>query len=81
MRTVESIRKGGRHIAALLFFLGAFQIAGYYLAGALVRSDGGFAVPQPDTMLYCQAARRIAEGHPLSFSAGEAPTTGTTSHL
>lgn len=73
--------KGGRRIVALLFCVGLFQIAGYYLSGALVRSDGGMAIPQPDTMLYCQAARRIAEGHPFSFSEGALPSTGTTSHV
>lgn len=73
--------RGGRRIVALLFCIGLFQIAGYYLSGALVRSDGGMAIPQPDTMLYCQAARRIVEGHPLSFSEGTLPSTGTTSHL
>lgn len=73
--------KGGRRIVALLFCLGLLQIAGYYLSGALVRSDGGMAIPQPDTMLYCQAARRIVEGHLFSFSEGALPSTGTTSHL
>ena len=39
------------------------------------------AIAQPDTLLYCQAARRIAEGFPFSFSAGTAASTGTTSVL
>ena len=34
---------------------------------------------QPDTLLYCQAARRIVEGAPFSYSAGTAACTGTTS--
>ena len=38
-------------------------------------------IAQPDTLLYCQAARRIAEGFPFSFSAGTAASTGTTSVL
>jgi hypothetical protein len=74
-------KKGGRRLVALLFCIGILQIAGYYLAGALARPEGGFAIPQRDTLLYCQAARRIAEGSPFSFSAGELPCTGTTSHL
>ena len=61
--------------------IGLFQVAAYYLAGALVRSDGGFAIGQPDTLLYCQAARRIVEGHPFSFSAGTLASTGTTTVL
>lgn len=55
------------------------QVACYYLAGATVRSDGTMAIAQPDTLLYCQAARRIAEGFPFSFSEGAAVSTGTTS--
>ncbi len=43
--------------------------------------DGSFPVPQPDTLLYAQAARRICEGAPFSFSAGTAASTGTTSVL
>jgi hypothetical protein len=61
--------------------IGLVQIAGYYLAGMLASNDGNMAVPQPDTLLYCQAARRIVEGHPFSFSAGTAASTGTTSVL
>ena len=64
----------------LMLAIGLLQMSGHYLAGALVRSDGGMAIPQTDTLLYCQAARRIVEGHPLSFSAGTAASTGTTSH-
>lgn len=72
---------GGRLAAALLFFVGLLQVAGYYLSGALVNGDGPLAVPQPDTLLYMQAARRIVEGHAFSFSAGVAASTGTTSVL
>lgn len=73
--------EGGRLMVALLLFVGALQVAGYYLAGALVNGDGPMAIPQPDTLLYMQAARRIAEGHAFSFSAGTAASTGTTSVL
>ena len=61
--------------------IGLMQVAGYYLAGMLASPDSSMAVPQPDTLLYCQAARRIAEGHPFSFSDGAAVCTGTTSVL
>ena len=57
------------------------QIACYYLAGMTVRDDGAMAIAQPDTLLYCQAARRIVEGAPFSYSAGTAASTGTTSVL
>ena len=68
-------------LTPLMLCVGLFQIAGYYLAGTLASPDGSMAVPQPDTLLYCQAARRIAEGHPFSFSDGAAACTGTTSVL
>ena len=68
-------------LVKLMLAIGILQMAAYYLAGAMVRSDGGMAIPQPDSLLYCQAARRVAEGYPLSFSPGTAVSTGTTSHL
>ena len=70
-----------RTILTLMLCIGLVQIAGYYLAGMLASPDGSMAVPQPDTLLYCQAARRIVEGHPFSFSEGTAVSTGTTSVL
>ena len=69
-----------RPLLLLMLSIGLLQMSGHYLAGALVRSDGGMAIPQTDTLLYCQAARRIVEGQPLSFSVGTAVSTGTTSH-
>lgn len=57
------------------------QIACYYVMSVVVRHDGEFAMAQPDTLLYCQAARRIVEGFPFSFSPGTAASTGTTSVL
>ena len=68
-----------RNLLALAVCFGLVQVACYYLAGATVRSDGAMAIAQPDTMLYCQAARRIVEGAPFSYSAGTAVSTGTTS--
>lgn len=68
-----------RNLLLLAGCVGLIQIAGYYLAGASFRSDGAMAVAQPDTLLYCQAARRIVEGAPFSYSVGTAVSTGTTS--
>ena len=65
----------------IVLILGVFQVAAYYISGATVRADGGFSIGQPDTLLYCQAARRIVEGHPFSYSEGAAMSTGTTSVL
>ena len=70
-----------RNLLVLAGCAALVQAACYYLAGATVRSDGAMAIAQPDTLLYCQAARRIVEGFPFSFSAGAAVSTGTTSVL
>ncbi len=70
-----------KNMTILMLCIGLVQIAGYYLAGMFASPDGSMAVPQPDTLLYCQAARRIVEGHPFSFSEGTAVSTGTTSVL
>lgn len=61
--------------------IGVIQFSAYYLASATVRPDHFLAVAQPDAALYLQAARRIAEGAPFSYSAGEPVCTGTTSVL
>lgn len=68
-----------RNLLLLAGCVALVQVACYYLAGATVRGDGSLAIAQPDTLLYCQAARRIAEGFPFSFSEGTAVSTGTTS--
>ena len=70
-----------RQILKLAFASALLLVAGFYVAGSLAGLGAGMANPQPDTLLYCQAARRIAEGHPFSFAAGEAVSTGTTSVL
>ena len=70
-----------RNLLRLAGCVALIQVACYYFAAATVRSDGALAIAQPDTLLYCQAARRIAEGFPFSFSAGTAVSTGTTSVL
>ena len=70
-----------KNLIPLMLFVGMLQIAAYYLAGALVRPEGGLAMGHPDTLLYCQAARRIVEGAPFSYSLGTAASTGTTSVL
>lgn len=73
--------RGGRLLVALLVTIGLLQIAGYWFAGAMVNGDGPLAIPQPDTALYLQSARRVAEGYPFSFSSGSAVSTGSTTVL
>ena len=75
----EITKKGA--ILRLGICVSLVQVACYYLISATIRADGTFAIAQPDTLLYCQAARRIAEGFPFSFSSGTAVCTGTTSVL
>ena len=65
----------------MVLMVGLLQVAAYSISGMLASTDGSMPTPQPDTLLYCQAARRIAEGHPFSYSAGEKCSTGTTSVL
>lgn len=62
-----------------MLIVGLVQIGAYFWAASDARPDSGLALTQPDTFFYCQAARRICEGHPFSFSEGTAPSTGTTS--
>ena len=66
---------------ACVVALGCVQAAVYWLAGLSASTTGTAPIPQPDTLLYCQAARRIVEGAPFSFTAGTAVSTGTTSVL
>ncbi len=60
---------------------GVLQIAAYYFVGTWASPDSHVAVPQPDTLLYCQSARQIAEGMPYIYTPGDKPSTGSTSHL
>ncbi len=61
--------------------VGLLQVVFYLVFGLLSCSSGLMAVPQPDSPLYYQAARRIVEGSPFSFSEGSAVCTGTTTVL
>jgi hypothetical protein len=70
-----------RELLKFMLFCGLIQIGAYYFVGAMASPDNHVALPQPDTILYCQAARQIAEGQPFIFSPGDKPSTGTTSHL
>lgn len=70
-----------KRLLAMMLAIGVIQTAGYYLAGSMSCPDAGIAVPQPDTLLYCQSARRIVEGHPFSFFEGAPPSTGNTTVL
>lgn len=62
------------------FLVAVVHICIYFILGA-AKSESLVPLPQYDTLLYCQAARRIVEGAPFSFSVGAATSTGTTSVL
>ena len=68
-------------ILSIVFLIGVIHVSFYFVSSSIASLHDGVAIPQVDTSLYCQAARRIVEGYPFSFSEGEAPTTGTTSVL
>ena len=77
-----TIRTTPSNRLAILLFLGALQILAYYFVGSMLTPRPfSVALPQPDTLLYCQSAKQIALGQPFVFSPGEAPSTGCTSHL
>ncbi len=69
------------NLAKGMVVCGLLQIAGYYVAGSLATDGFHLPAPQPDTLLYCQSARQVAEGHPFVYTPGDRPSTGSTSHL
>lgn len=66
----------------LLLLLGVMQVIAYYFIGSFLTSTiFSIALPQPDTLLYCQSAKQIINGQPFVFSSGDTLSTGCTSHL
>lgn len=60
----------------------AVIIAAVVSATLLVLSSNSYpAPPQHDTLLFCQYARAIAQGHAYRYYPDDSPTTGSTSHL
>ena len=77
-----TIRSTPSNRLAILLVLGGLQILAYYFVGSMLTPRPfSVALPQPDTLLYCQSAKQVALGQPFVFSPGEAPSTGCTSHL
>lgn len=70
-----------RRLLVLVGVIGCLQFCGYRVASWTAALDGHFPSPQPDTRLYCQAAKRVAQGHAFSYSQNEPRCTGTTSVL
>ena len=70
-----------RQLLLLVLAGGLLQTAAYYFSGVMASPGNFVSIPQPDTLLYCQSARMIAEGQPFVFTPGDLPSTGCTSHL
>lgn len=70
-----------KRISLAVLILGCVHCLAYALVIAMSSHGNGLVSLQPDTNLYCQAARRICEGHPFSYTFGESASTGTTSVL
>ena len=68
-------------LAKIILFIGGLQIIAYFFCASLASPGRHLAVPQPDTLLYCQSARQIVAGTPFVHTPGDKPNTGCTSHL
>ena len=70
-----------KKIICAVLLIGVVHVMLYFGVLSIASTEGMMVSLQPDTLLYCQAARRICEGYPFSYSIGEAVSTGTTSVL
>lgn len=70
-----------RHMPRVLLIGGILALAIYWGIAVQRGSDGHPAPSQTDALVFLQYARAFAGGHPYAFSAGDAPSTGSTSHL
>ncbi len=67
-------------IAAMLGAL-TLSVSSWFFISAGRFTDGRLCTPLDDSFIYFQYARGLAEGRGLSYSPGDAPTTGATSFL
>lgn len=65
----------------LILAAGALNIAIMLSALWPYNIDGHLPPAQPDTLIYMQYGKAVAEGHPYRFHANDAPSTGSTSHV
>ena len=66
---------------AMAFCLALFFIGTIYLLLQAASGFEGMSYVEADQTLYMQYARNMATGHPYVFTLGDAPSTGSTSHL
>lgn len=78
----EAIARAGRVCKWLApFVIPALVFDVVFIVAALDRSGGELCPSFDDAFIHFQYARSFAELHPLSYHAGDAPTTGATSLL
>ncbi len=69
-----------KNVLTLACSLALLIAASFYILFCTA-GNGIPASPEPDQTIYLQYARNIAQGHPYVFCAGDAPSTGSTTHL
>lgn len=62
------------------FCIALFICCGFYLM-LTAAGDGFPSLTEPDTRIFLKYAESMAAGHPYEFTIGDAPSTGSTSHL
>ncbi len=70
-----------KRILLVLISIGALLVAAFSIIARRYSESGHVTLPQPDSAIYMQYARAIAEGHPYRFQERDPPSTGSTSHL
>lgn len=70
-----------REVLKIVLACGLIHVAVYYAVGTRATEGRHVPVPQPDTLLYCQSARQIANGTPYVQTPGDKRSTGSTTHL
>ncbi len=69
-----------KHPLQIALCLGLLTASLFYLL-TTAAGDGTPVIAEPDALLYYHYARNIAAGNPYVFSPGDAPSTGSTTHL
>jgi len=70
-----------RSAPALALCLGAMGCAVFFAIARRCGDNGAVGAAQPDSLIFFQYARAMAEGRPYQFTPGERPSTGSPSHL
>jgi len=68
-----------RVVCAALLAAVALSMSSWFFLSMGKFTEGSLCAPLDDSFIYFQYARRISEGHGLSYSQGAGPTTGATS--